>query len=253
MLDFPRPYRQAALAFFLLHWDVAAWSSFLNMKEILVMTLTLAALHEALRFFGRPSPGPVLFFFAALGALLFLRFYVPFVLLLAVFGYLLEKERSLRRTAALLLIAAAILGLAWWRFDGGMSFARYLRPAEIFWGIPHFLLTPLPWNLSPGYRFLYVPSWLWLALAAPSLGAIPFLWRRHPHARLLFIYLGLLVLLYAVAPDLRGPRHRVQVTFLFAWMEFHALWAFGRRLSASLDAAAHGDPARSAQPGQGQA
>src|SRR5581483_1368055 len=43
LLNFPTAYQRGALIFFLLHWDVLVWSSFVNLKDILVMTLTVGA------------------------------------------------------------------------------------------------------------------------------------------------------------------------------------------------------------------
>src|SRR5439155_4300349 len=41
LIGFEKSYRQAFFLFFLFHWDIIAWSSFLNLKDTLVMTLTV--------------------------------------------------------------------------------------------------------------------------------------------------------------------------------------------------------------------
>src|SRR6185312_11698165 len=48
-LGFSRTYSRYLLLFFLLHWDVVAWSSFMNLKDIMVTTLTLMSFYFILR------------------------------------------------------------------------------------------------------------------------------------------------------------------------------------------------------------
>ena len=43
-------------------------------------------------------------------------------------------------------------------------------------------------------------------------------------SRLFLIYAALIIVSYAVTEELLGPRHRFQLTFILAWMQFHFLW-----------------------------
>jgi hypothetical protein len=219
-LDFPEIYCRFALAFFLLHWDVVAWSSFLNMKDALAMMLTLALLHQVLLAVRRPSALRLAGVALAAAPLLFLRFYVPVVVLAATLLYLVSSGRLLFAGVAALGLGAGLYlrfpGLvgAWSQVDlGGVA------------GLPRFLMTPLPWNLTPGYEFLLIPSALHLLLLLPALAVAPRLWHDYPQSRLLLLYLAVALALYAFVPGLQGVRQRFQMGFVLAWLQFHALWS----------------------------
>jgi len=50
------------------------------------------------------------------------------------------------------------------------------------------------------------------------------LWREQPQVRPLFVYLAIALLLYGAFDELQGPRHRVQLIFIYAWAQFHFVW-----------------------------
>jgi hypothetical protein len=219
LMDFPEFYCRCALVFFLLHWDVLAWSSFLNMKDVLVMTLTLALVHQVMLALRRPSAWSVPGIALAVAPLLFLRFYAPAMVLCAA---LLQLALARRFLAAATAAAALCVGM-YMRFPGVAHAWSHMDPFAVA-GLPRFLMTPLPWNLTPGYEFLLLPSALHLLLLLPALAMIPRLWREHPHSRLMMLYFAVALASYAIVPSLQGVRQRFQVGFVLAWLQFHALW-----------------------------
>jgi hypothetical protein len=227
-LGFSPVYRRCALAFFLLHWDVLSWSSFLNLKDVLVLTLTLAVMHLYLRFFARPGIRRALPVAAALTALGLVRFYAPLLLLAAAGGHLLltGKSRGRWRLGFFFLLGAGIF--TGWKFDVVVRALAGVSPLEALYGVGRFLATPLPWNLEESYGYLAVSSFMHVLFMIPALTTAPYLWRRHRDAPLLFIYLAVVVIFYALVPMLQGPRQRLQVDFVFVWMQFHVLWALAR-------------------------
>jgi hypothetical protein len=222
--EFPVLYCRLALAFFLLHWDTLAWSSFLNLKDTLVVTLTLALLHQCMETFKRPRAWRVIPIGLLAFAGVFLRFYAPLFVLLAAGIHLALQKRSWS-LAGCLLAAAGVLVAVTGRVA---SVAGRIHPAEIFWGLPQFLLTPLPWNLSAGYEFLLIPSLLHLLFIVPVLIVLPRLWKQSPPARILLTYLFLVVLAFSMVPENRGIRQRQMAGFVFIWMQFHVLWRLAR-------------------------
>lgn len=242
-------YRRLALAFFLLHWDVVVWSSFLNLKDLWVMTLSLAALCLALSVFSSPgSPvsaargvssrrglaWKVPLLVAVLGVLAAFRFYAPLLLLAALLAWRLVEGGARGRFAGAALCAAAFVALAAWRWDIFAQGAGRLDVPGMPFGALRFLATPLPWKLSPEYAFLFVPSLLHVLLLVPALLAVPWLWRASPAARLALLYLAVVILFYAAVPALQGPRQRLQAGFAFVWLQFHALWTLGRYAAGDL-------------------
>ena len=99
-------------------------------------------------------------------------------------------------------------------------------------GLVRFALTPVPFNTTSEYGFLDLPAvFHWVMFPAALLG----LWRvarmRHPFARFLLAYVAVFTALYAVYGELQGPRHRVQLDFAWATLQFVGVDVFMRLIS----------------------
>lgn len=218
-LEFGDRYRRGCVVFFLLHWDLVVWASFLNLKDVLIMTLTVVALRLLLRLRHGVRVRDVLALSSVFVLFTALRFYVPILLVAAFAGWLLLGWRG-RRKWALVAGATAVgaLIVPWG------AVATYVRPGGVATGLVRFLLTPRPWAVDPGYSFLLFPSIAHWVFVVPALAAGVVLWRRSPGARLPLLYFGLVLLLYALVPDAQSPRRRVQAIFVLSWLQFHFLW-----------------------------
>lgn len=211
-----RGYSQGLALFYLLHWDILSWSSILNLKDIVLMQLTLLSLCGVVFLArGRTLSGTLLIGVGS-GLLLVFRFYVP--LLIVVAGILFAVlERTVAWHWVFLLLTCA-LGLT---LHLKLSYIVHLSPGSLGYGIPRFFLTPQPWSLEPAYTFLSVPALLHWALAVPCLLGAVLLWRRWPDSRVLLIYGAEIWVLYAMFEGEQGPRHRLQVAFVLCWMQYH--------------------------------
>lgn len=236
--------RRTALAtgaFFLLHWDVIAWSSFFNMKDPVVLTLTVWLFVHALELAVRPRLRALAGFLLLSGLLYFFRWYVPLLVAGGVGAWGVLALAGWRRNA---LLALGLVALVLVPLHGDVP-TELLRPAGLADGFFKFALTPRPWGMAEGYRFLLFPASLhWLLAPVAIAGALD-LWRRYPRARPVLCYLVLLFAFYAVVPRLHGPRHRFQCAFALAWLQFHGFHeglrrAFARPARAPLPAAAGG-------------
>jgi hypothetical protein len=59
----------------------------------------------------------------------------------------------------------------------------------------------------------------------PTVVGCIMLWNEVPRARVLIVYLLVALVAYGAGLDeLQGPRHRVQLIFIYAWAQFHFLW-----------------------------
>lgn len=214
-------YARALALFFIVQWELLAWSSFLNVKDVLVMTLTMALLSPMLRLTREFRWRTLLLAILAGAVFLWLRFYVPLVAVLA-FALHVVHWRGLVRGRTLLVLGAAIAVAVLLRGQLlGLAGLLQLSAANLAFGWLRTLLSPQPWSLQPGYGFLLVPSVLHFA-------TLPFLawgtWaliRRPGPARFLFAYAALVLMSVAAYPELQGPRHRIQLLFLIAWAQFH--------------------------------
>ena len=151
------------------------------------------------------------------------------------------------------LLMLVLVGL--WIFSDNLVWMHNLEPWGIFEGVPKFFFSPLPWNLSAGYEFLFISSTLNFLLIVPALLAAYSLWRHHPKARIFLLYGLVVVLAFSTMPIIRGIRQRQMVSFILIWTQFHALHAFARyalRSSGDLPAP-EGDAARLPEPRQQQA
>jgi predicted membrane chloride channel (bestrophin family) len=110
-------------------------------------------------------------------------------------------------------------------------------------GLPRFLLTPVPFRTEPAYAFLDAAAALhWLLLPFVFVGLAAVIARPTPFSRVLVAYLAVFTTLYAVYGELQGPRHRVQLDFAFALLQFIGVWHFAIRERLTVVPAAR--PAR---------
>lgn len=215
-----RARARAATLFFLLHWDVLAWSSFVNLKDSLVVALSagLFAAALALARERRPRVRDLLLLVASAGALYFLRWYVPSLFVCAFGLWGCFELRGVRRG---LLVTAGLAFLLW---QIGQPFEQeYLEPGGVLAGAGRFLFTPRPWAIRDPYGFLVVPAILHWACAPFALWGALALARSNSGARLALVYLACVVLFYGLVPELQGPRHRYQAVFVLAWFQFEGL------------------------------
>lgn len=224
-LGFDAGYRRLCQAFFLVQWDVLAWSSLVNLKDILAMTLTTMGLFFLVRVIHQLESRRLRM--PTLGALILvmlifsgIRFYIPLIFLATAGLWLLFQMRGRRRWW---FVAAAAIAMVFVLQKGSGSFG-HIQPSEMVSGLFHFPLTPLPWNVEDDYSFLVWPSAIHWALFLPMVYAGVCLWRQYPPSRVPLLYLLLMMAMYAVIPELSGPRHRVQITAIIAWLQFHFFW-----------------------------
>jgi hypothetical protein len=238
-LGFAPGYCLGLQIFWLLHWDLIAWSSLLNVKDVLVQTLTIALFNFLASYIIERRASSLAGLLVVAQFFWWIRFYVPVIVLTAVMIWMLTQWNDARRYLFIPLGALAyyyalplIAGAAdYWRFD------------TLAYGMLRFTLTPIPWQVHEEYAYLEIPTVLhWICFVPAVLGTL-YLWRESPHVRLFLIYLACLIALYAVTEDLLGPRQRFQVSFLFAWAQFHFMWR------TKPDRAIAGVPARTVQTG----
>ncbi len=76
LLGFSRNYQIGLLLFYLLHWDIITWGSFVNLKDCLVQMLTVAGMYCAVRFCQLRDWFSVVGFLLILQLFYWLRFYL---------------------------------------------------------------------------------------------------------------------------------------------------------------------------------
>lgn len=216
--------REVFFAFVLLHPDILAWSTVLNGKDILVLLLHVTLLTAFSLLFAGQWKRALLVGGPTVVALFFLRYYVPVLFAAA---WIVSAVTRLRGRARIRTLAAAALVFAALMVQigsEGLGFALdRLREDMVnpVLGMVRFALTPVPFNTSSEYGFLDIPALFhWLMFPAALLGLRQVARMRRPFTRFLLVYVAVFTALYAVYGELQGPRHRVQLDFAWAILQF---------------------------------
>lgn len=226
----PTAYARGLAAFTALHWELVAWSGFINVKDILVLTLTLALLRALVAVNARASLRGVVSVILLSFVLLWIRFYVPIVALFAWTIYrIAAKSEGARLRRSLFAVAVLALVLVVARARVVEAFALIdVTASDVVFGWIRTLLSPQPWSTQRAYGFLQVPAILHLATLPLAVYGAALLARGRSELRFLMLYAALLLVPVAAYPELQGPRHRIQIMFLVAWAQFHGAYAAAR-------------------------
>ncbi len=242
LASFDRTYAGALFVFTLLHPDVLAWSSFVNLKDIWVFALTIIMIWSSLSLITERRISAFILFTAAAILLVGLRFYIPMLIVLSVMAWsLINSPPRIRWAIAGIGILCLLVYINMFESVIATGF-RTLKFESMGYGLLHFVFTPRPWAVEDNYSFLVIPAiWHWLMFLPSSVGLV-LLWRDSVALRLLVIYLLGVTTLYTLLPDYQGPRHRWQVSFVFIWAQFHVLF-----VSISTWRRAHAKPSHGEQ------
>ncbi len=215
-------YVKGVTAFFLLHWDIVAWSSLINLKDILVMAFTIMSFYHLQRIVEKFSVWRlvvVAFFFLCL---VWTRYYVPmFILAAGGLSVFLQSKGSRKY----FLIPIIVVGL-YYVFPAIGDEFDLMSLDEAYYGIIRFLVTPQPWSIEESSSFLLIPSILHWIFFIPVIFTYFLAWKGIPRSRMLLVYFALMVFLYGVTTDLQGPRQRLQLVFIIAWLQYHFLYCW---------------------------
>jgi len=220
-------YSGSLFMFFVMHWDILTWSSFLNLKDILVLTLSVILFYYLLQVEVKQSLKNFVILLFLCFCFYWLRFYIP---LLAMIAFLINI--SLNRLSIKLLknvvVVSFVTGVVVY-YVGIESISNNaekldINTSSLVIGVIRMLFTPQPWSLSSSYSFLAFSSWLHLVFFLPMCVGGFLLWRGSKSARVCIVYFIIAILLYGSFSELQGPRHRVQLLFILTWMQFHFIW-----------------------------
>ena len=221
--------------FLLFHPDILAWSSIMNGKDILVLLLHVLLLISVSLFCQQRLSQAIILGLSVVITLFFLRFYVPILFAVAlVVGTILARQVQVRPRIRYLLLSIIVGGLLVTRFgeSGILKYILHVQEQMVnpIYGFVRFILTPIPFHTVPAYAFLNIPSLIhWLLFPFVVVGFVHVFGMGAIFARFFLIYLLAFIGLYAVFGELQGPRHRVQLDYAWATLQFLGLiLMFGR-------------------------
>lgn len=226
-LGFERRYRQYFLMFFLLQWDVIVWSTFPNLKDVLVMTLEAGSLYFVVRLNRQFSMRALFGLLIFVHLLMITRYYSPLLIFLAwgIWAVQNIKGRSKYLIITGLGIAFAVILVPF------MGELHNVKITHMPVGTYYMLFTPPFWSVNavPMNDYMAIPAFMQTVMFFPVIYAGWLIWRSSPRARLFIIYLIIGIMFYGSVPAVMGFRERFQFTTIIAWLQFHFLWwALGR-------------------------
>jgi hypothetical protein len=224
--------------FLMLHPDILAWSNIMNGKDILVLLFHVILLMAVSMYLRGRILQAALIAFPVIVILFSLRFYVPIFFMIAFAGSRLSisnisrlSGKSVVLSALFVIGALSFLEVGIFDFGFLMNILREQAVNPLF-GLVRFMLTPIPFGVTPGNEFLNIPALIhWLLFPCLLIG-IKTLWSmRSKYTRFLILYLLVFLLLYSVYGELQGPRHRVQLDYIIAVLQFMGLLVVTKRLA----------------------
>lgn len=219
--------------FFLLHWDIITWSSFINLKDIFVLFLVVSALNCLIGLRLKKRKLWTLIILATIAfILLVFRFYlVYFLLVTGIVYFIMIKMYKIQsrwtgpmmRFLVLVLMPVGFYIIFVRMFSS--SLAELGGATNVVFGFFRFIFTPLPYSIEENYSFLLISSILhWLMLPLFFYGVYLFI-KRHFIALMPFLILTLLLcVFYGSFGELQGPRHRVLLLYFITLAQALALY-----------------------------
>ena len=221
--------------FLLFHPNILAWSTIMNGKDILVVLSHVLLLLSVSLLYRKRLREALLLGLPTVFVLFFLRYYVPVLFAAAlVAGAILARRVRIGPRIQYLLLGGIVAGFLFVRLGESEILRGILQVEEHFvnplYGFVRFILTPIPFHTTPAYAFLNIPALIhWLLMPFALVGFVHVFGMRGFFARFFLIYLLVFIGLYAVFGELQGPRHRVQLDYAWATLQFLGLMIMFRR------------------------
>jgi hypothetical protein len=212
--------------YFCLHLSVISWSSFMNLRDPLVLLLTVLMFYLIRTLSIQLSSLVLISLLFVVTALLFTRSYIPFIVLVAEGCFMFFSSRISGIFKATIILETIFL----FYFFGLRVFLSGLEHLHLglslVAGMFKFLITPVPWQISDSYNFLILDAIQhWALFPFMLLGALCG-FMNQPKLRPLFVYAAFLILLYASVPAQTGVRYRFQLIFIIAPCQLYGLYIF---------------------------
>jgi len=226
---FSSEYYKYFFVFFNIHWDVLAWSSFVNIKGVFITLVAVFFLYHLIMLVSSTENNRKYYHLLLLGgalSVMYLSRYYMIAILLASAITWLSIEYSSKDKIKYMIPTITFFGLFSRYGLQRVRGTRYLEGISILSfveSLPRILLTPRPWGVLPEFSFLIIPSiFHWIFFIPASMCGI-WLGYRHRNLRLIFIYAIMFFIFYSLFPDLASARMRVQVVFVFTIIQYQFL------------------------------
>lgn len=239
-IGFNQEYYHWFGVFFLLHWDVLAWSSFLNLKGIISLFGIVMFLYHFVQFHSSVRESNIGFLHVgmicfAVMLLYFTRYYIAVLLAGAVLVWAVIHSGETENQLMLMfgVVVVGFVGITGYlpinRIASNVS--SHVDVLAIQYGLVDFLLSPRPWGIESNWMHLQIPTILHWLLFGATIGGSLRLALKNQYLELFVLFAVLVTLLYSTTPTFQGPRQRYQLAFVIAMAQFEVLWLLTRNVS----------------------
>lgn len=211
--------------FLLFHPNILFWSSITNLKDILVLFLHVVLLWSVFLFYEKRFLRAFILALSSSLVFFFLRFYVPLMISVAFlisifFVRSLKKHRLHFIILGGILVSLLLLRIGPKGIDYALNVIRQNLVNPLY-GIIRFTLTPIPFGTVESYAFLDLPALFhWVFLFFAFIGAVKLIRKKSDFSSFVLVYIAVFSLLYSVLGELQGPRHRVQLDYAWALLQY---------------------------------
>lgn len=208
--------------FVLFHPDILSWSTIVNCKDVLVLTLhSFSILGISLIYRKNLIVGAPLL----ISSLLLMngtRFYAAPLIICSLIIAFFVRDRRIMFIALILLVPLlyqfAPLFVPWVSERVG-NFRSYELSSSI--GIFRMLVTPIPFMADAGYEFLNFSSLINIILLPLFIvGFYRMTFSNNELCRFLALYVFIFIVFYGTNYELQGPRQRVQLDLAWAIFQY---------------------------------
>ncbi len=210
--------------FYLLSPSVICWSSFHNLREIFLSVFLFLVLLQMMRFYEKQSLKNLFLLLISFLAMFPIRFYIIIIATLTLSISLLKKKTS----KILFLFIISSIFLSWGLVDLFAPSIKNLKMdfLNIAYGFIRFILTPNPLNLDQKYYFIFPDAIFHTIMFPIFLVGIISVYRKYKLENgmiIIFLFVFLLVVFYAILPQVQGPRQRFPLSFFFIFCQYEGL------------------------------
>lgn len=228
LLNFPMKVSIYISVFFILHWDLIVWSSFFDLKDTFVQFLTISLIYLIIKNDMKIKFINIFLISFLILLMTFLRFYIPYFIVISYVFFLflrkyIDSKKNKLMYFTIILVGFTILIIlinAFFLKEVTLFFNNFTNPII---GSIRYLLTPLPFHMDEGYKFLFFSSILNF-LFFPFLIYGIFIFSKsnllNSYKYFILIYLFIILLFYGSFVELQGPRHKVQIIPFLVIFEF---------------------------------
>lgn len=210
--------------FYLLSPSIICWSSFHNLREVFLSVFLFLMLLQMLRFYEKQNLKNTLLLSFTFLSMFTIRFYFIIIATLTL-SIALFKRANAKSLSLFITSSITISSVLVYIFFSSIKNLD-MQFGNITYGFIRFILTPNPLNIDPLYYFI-LPDAIFHALMFPIfiVGMVSSYKEYQAERKIfvLFLFVFLIVIFYAILSQSQGPRQRFPISFFFTFCQYEGL------------------------------